>query len=60
MKETIAKINKTKGFLFEKIKFTNLQLHSSRKKRLKSNKKLKRKITTDIAEIQRNIRYYYQ
>ena len=24
MKETIAKVNKTKSFLFEKIKFTNL------------------------------------
>ena len=40
MKETIAKINKTKSWLFEKIKLTNLWPDSSRKKdrRIKSTK----------------------
>ena len=32
MKETIVKINKTKSWFFEKIKLTNLQPDSSRKK----------------------------
>ena len=31
MKETIAKINKTKSWFFEKIKLTNVQPDSSRK-----------------------------
>ena len=40
MKETIAKINKTKSWFFEKIKFTKLQPDSIRKKerRIKSKK----------------------
>ena len=40
MKETIVKINKTKSWFFEKIKLTNLQPDSSRKKdrRIKSTK----------------------
>ena len=38
MKETIAKINKTKSWFFEKIKYTNCQPDLSRKKRLKSMK----------------------
>ena len=33
MKETIAKINKTKSWFFEKIKYTNCQPDLSRKKR---------------------------
>ena len=32
MKEIIVKINKTKGWFFEKIKLTNIQPDSSRKK----------------------------
>ena len=32
MKETIVKINKTKSWFFKKIKLTNLQTDSSRKK----------------------------
>ena len=35
MKETIAKINKTKSWFFKKIKLTNLQPDSSRKKKKK-------------------------
>ena len=40
MTETIAKINKTKSWFFEKIKLTNIQPDSSRKKerRVKSTK----------------------
>ena len=40
MKETVVKINKTKSWFFEKIKLTNLQPDSSRKKerRIKSTK----------------------
>ena len=40
MKETIVKINKTKSQFFEKIKLTNFQPDSSRKKerRIKSTK----------------------
>ena len=40
MKETTVKVNKTKSWFFEKIKFTNLQPDSVRKKdrRIKSTK----------------------
>ena len=40
MKETIVKMNKTKSWFFEKIKLTNLQPGSSRKKerKIKSTK----------------------
>ena len=40
IKETIVQINKTKSWFFEKIKLTNLQSDSSRKKerRIKSTK----------------------
>ena len=40
MKETMVQINKTKSWLFEKIKLTNLQPDSLRKKerRIKSTK----------------------
>ena len=37
MKETIIKINKTKSWFFEKIKLTNYQPDSSRKKGEESN-----------------------
>ena len=40
MKQSIVKINKTKSWFFEKIKLTNLQPDSSKKKerRIKSTK----------------------
>ena len=64
MKETIVKINKTKSWLFEKIKLTNLQPDSSRKneRRIKSTKleMKKEQLTTDNTEIQRIIRDYYE
>ena len=54
MKETIIKINKTKIWLFEKIKLANLQPDSSRKKREKNQinkiRKEKGEVTTDSAE----------
>ena len=62
MKQSIVKINKTKSCFFEKIKLTNLQPDSSRKKerRIKSTKLEKGQITTDDAEIKRIIRDYYE
>ena len=55
MKETIVKINKTKSCFFEKIKLTNLQPDSPRKKIEKNqiNKisNEKGEVTTDNAEI---------
>ena len=62
-KETIAKINKTKSWFFEKINKINQSLaNSSRNKGRKSNKIRKEngEITTDNTEIQRIIRDYYQ
>ena len=61
MNETIVKINKTKSWFFEKIKLTNLQPDSSRKKE-ESNKirNEKGEVTTDNAEIERSIRDYYE
>ena len=58
MKETIVKINKTKSWFFEKIKLTNLQPDSLRKKERIINEK--GEVTTDNAEIQRRIRDYYE
>ena len=64
MKETIVKINKTKSQFFEKIKLTNFQPDSSRKKREKNQinkiRNEKEEITTDNAEIQRIVRDYYE
>ena len=62
MTETIVKINKTKNWFFEKIKLTNLQPDSSRKKKNQINKirNEKEEVTTDNAEIQRIIRHYYE
>ena len=63
MKETIAKINKTKSWFLEKIKWTNLQTDSSRKKdrRNKSTKlEMKKETLQQNAEIQRIIRDYYE
>ena len=57
MKEIIVKISKTKSWFFEKIKLTNLQTDSSRKKN-QTNKirNEKGEVTTDNAEIQRIMR----
>ena len=63
MKETIVKSNKTESWFFEKIKLTNLQPDSSRKKEKNQINKLrneKGEVTTANAEIQRIIRGYYQ
>ena len=64
MKETIVKINKPKSWFFEKIKFTNLQPDSSRKKRQNNqiNKIINEKgeFTADNAELLRIIRDYYE
>ena len=60
---SIAKINKTKSWFFEKINKINQSLaNSSRNKGRKSNKIRKEngEITTDNTEIQRIIRDYYQ
>ena len=65
MKKTIAKINKTKSWFFEKInKIDKLLARLIRKKRerMQINKIRNEKggITTDTAEIQRIIRDYYK
>ena len=62
MKETIVKINKTKSCFFEKIKLTNLQPDSSRKKKNQVNKirNDKGEVTIDNGKIQRIIRDYYE
>ena len=68
MKETIVKINKTKNWFFEKIKFTNLQpdlaaAAAARKKENNQINKIRNKkgeVTTDNAKIQRIIRDYYE
>ena len=61
MKETIVKINKTKGWFFEKINKIDKPLArlSRRKERTKSTK-LEGEVRTDNAEIQRTIRDYYE
>ena len=60
MKETIAKINKTKSWFFDKIN----KIDSSRIKREKTQinriRNEKGEVTTDTAEIQRIIRDYYE
>ena len=65
MKKTIAKINKTKSWFFEKI--NKIDKHLARlikKKREKIQiykiRDEKGEITTDTTEIQRNIRDYYK
>ena len=64
MKETMVKINKSKSWFFDKIKLTNLQPDSTRKKREKNQinkiRNEKGEGTTDNAEIQRIIRDYYE
>ena len=65
MKETIAKINKTKSWFFEKINKIEKQLaRLFREKREKTQinkiRNEKGEVTTDIAEIQRIMRDYYK
>ena len=64
-KETIAKINKAKSWLFERINKTDKPLARLVKKQREKNQinKIKNEIgeiTTDNTEIQRIIRDYYQ
>ena len=65
MKETIAKINKTKSWFFEKINKTDKPLaRLIKKKREKAQinriRNEKGEVTNDTAEIQRIIRDYYK
>ena len=65
MKETIAKINKTKSLFFEKINIIDKHLSRLIQKKREKNqinkiRNEKRKITTDNAEIQRIITDYYE
>ena len=65
MKETIAKINKTKSWFFEKINKIDKPLaRLIKKKREKTQinriRNLKREGTTDTAEIQRIMSDYYK
>ena len=65
MKETILNINKTKSWLFEKInKIDKLFAKLIKKKREKNHiNKIRNEnseVTTDIAEIQRIVRDYYE
>ena len=65
MKETIAKINKTKSWFFEKInkidkpltKFIKKQREKAQINRIRNEKE---EVTTDTAEIQRIMRDYYK
>ena len=64
-KATIAKINKTKSWLFEKINKIDKPLARLIKKKREKNQinKIRNEngeITTDNTEIERIIRYYYQ
>ena len=64
MKETIAKINKTNRWYFEKINKIEKPLDSSRKKREKKQmnriRNEKGEATNNTAEIQRIMRAYYK
>ena len=64
MKETIVKINKTKGWFFEKINKIDKPLARLIKKKEKNQinkiRNEKGEVTTDNAEIQRIIRDYYE
>ena len=64
MKKTIAKINKTKNWFFEKInKLINQQPELSRKKREKTQIngiRNEKEVTTDTAEIQKIMRGCYK
>ena len=65
MKETIAKINKTKSWFFEKINKIDKPLarHIKKKREKTQIKRIrneKGEVTTDPAEIQRLMRDYYK
>ena len=65
MKETIAKINKTKSWFFQKINkidkpLTRLIKKKREKTQMNRIKNEKGEVTTDTAEIQRIMRDYYQ
>ena len=65
MKETIAKINETKSWFFEKINKNHEPLARLIKKKREKNqinriRHEKGKVTTDTAEIQRIMRDYYE
>ena len=65
MKDTIAKINKTKTWFFEKINKTDKPLGRLIKKKRENTKinrirNEKEEVTTDTAEIQRIMRDYYK
>ena len=64
MKETIAKINKTKSWFFEKINKTDKPLARliKKKKKIQINRirNEKGEVTTDTSEIQRIKRDYYK
>ena len=65
MKETIAKINKTKSWFFEKMNKTDKPLARLIKKKREKNqinkiRSEKGEVTTDNAEMQRIIRDYYE
>ena len=64
MKETIAKINKTKSWFFKKINKTDKPLARLIKKKKKTQinriRNEKGKVTTDTAEIKRTMTDYYQ
>ena len=65
MKETKVKINKTKGWFFEKINKIGKSLARLIKKKREKNqinkiKSEKGEVTTDNVEIQRIIRDYYE
>ena len=65
MKETIVKITKTKSWLFEKINKINkpldrLIMKKRQKNQVNKIRNEKGEVTTDNAEIQRNIRDYYE
>ena len=64
MKETVAKINKTKSWFFKKINKIDKPLATLNKKREKTQinrvRSEKGEVTTDTAEIQRIMRDYYK
>ena len=64
MKETIEKINETKGRFFEKIKEIDkllARLLKKKRERAQINKiRNKKEVTTDTTEIQRIVRDYYK
>ena len=65
MKETVAKINKTKSWFFEKInkidkKLARLTNKRREKTQINRIRNAKREVTADTAEIQRIMRDYYK